>query len=328
MKLMIGIILLTIVGLIILGLEVHCIRTFYERIKGLEYEAEELEDKKSSAEKDIEISIKNYERMQTVYRQLADEVHNYTKLKNHLQLEYKEETNKLNDFIQRLSDAYEREASNFSNKLEEAQKDYEASYLEAIKDTVKSFNEDSKNKKEEILKFQKQLEEYKSMVDAAVEAKKRDEEMESKQDFYRLQLSDQDIEEIKRLREASKEIRYPEAVNKVIYKVYYEKPYNALVGRVLGNRNICGIYKITNTLNGKCYVGQSVNVRDRWKQHIRRGVGADTPTRNKLYPIMLKDGVENFTFELVEEVPPEDLDKREDYWQEYFHAIDYGYSIK
>ena len=70
------------------------------------------------------------------------------------------------------------------------------------------------------------------------------------------------------------------------------------------------------------------NLSDRWKQHIKRGMGAETPTRNKLYPAMLEYGVENFTFEIVEECERSKLNEREDYWQEYFHARDYGYSIK
>jgi len=43
---------------------------------------------------------------------------------------------------------------------------------------------------------------------------------------------------------------------------------------------------------------------------------------------MLSIGVENFTFEIVEECDRTKLDKQEDYWQEYFHAKDFGYSIK
>ena len=39
-------------------------------------------------------------------------------------------------------------------------------------------------------------------------------------------------------------------------------------------------------------------------------------------------GVENFTFEIIEECPAAELDEREDFWQEYFHAKDFGYSIK
>lgn len=70
------------------------------------------------------------------------------------------------------------------------------------------------------------------------------------------------------------------------------------------------------------------NIADRWKQHIKRGIGAEAPTRNKLYPAMLEIGVENFTFEIVEECDRSKLNEREDYWQEFFHAKDFGYSIK
>jgi hypothetical protein len=43
---------------------------------------------------------------------------------------------------------------------------------------------------------------------------------------------------------------------------------------------------------------------------------------------MFEEGVENFTFELIEECDASLLDEREDYWQEFYHAKDYGYSIK
>lgn len=39
-------------------------------------------------------------------------------------------------------------------------------------------------------------------------------------------------------------------------------------------------------------------------------------------------GVENFTFEIIEECSRGELDEREDFWQEYFHALDFGFSIK
>ena len=43
---------------------------------------------------------------------------------------------------------------------------------------------------------------------------------------------------------------------------------------------------------------------------------------------MIAFGVENFSFEVIEECPREVLDEREDYWQEYFKAKEFGYSIK
>ena len=165
-------------------------------------------------------------------------------------------------------------------------------------------------------------------VFAAVEAAKRQEEMETAQDFYRLNLSEIDIEEIIKLREVTALLRDSEPLNKVIWKVYYEKPYSDLIGRVVGSGTHTGIYKITNIESQKCYVGQAADIASRWKQHIKRGIGAEAPTRNKLYPAMLKHGVENFTFEIVEECSRDKLNEREDYWQDYFGAKEFGYSIK
>jgi hypothetical protein len=172
------------------------------------------------------------------------------------------------------------------------------------------------------------LEKYRKLVECAVLENKRTEEKKEKENFYRLQLAVEDLEEISKLREVSKYLRDKEPLNKVIWKVYYENPYTDLIGRVLGKQVHTGIYKITNLTNGMCYVGQAVNVADRWKQHIKRGMGAEVPTRNKLYPAMLAIGVENFSFELIEDCTKEELNEKEQYWQDFFKAKEFGYSIK
>jgi hypothetical protein len=123
-------------------------------------------------------------------------------------------------------------------------------------------------------------------VDAAVAADKRKFEEENKIDYYRLIIPEEDLKEISKIREIIPYLRNPEPLNKVIYKYYYEKPYNDLIGRVLGSKSYTGIYKITNLTNGMCYVGQAVSISERWRQHIKRGLGAETPTNNKLYPAM------------------------------------------
>ena len=167
-----------------------------------------------------------------------------------------------------------------------------------------------------------------STVEAADAAAKRAEEIKNQADFYKLQLSEIDLEEIRMLRNIAPYMRDQEPLNKVIWKVYYEKPTTDLIGRVIGSGVHTGIYKITNLDNQKSYVGQAANLSDRWKQHIKRGIGADTPTKNKLYPAMLAIGVERFSFEVIEECSRDMLDEREDYWQEFFKAKEFGYSIK
>lgn len=210
------------------------------------------------------------------------------------------------------------------------------------KDAVRAAQEHQAN----VEAFQKQydetvahfMEQYRQMADnvsamraindAAVLAAKRAEEMKTAKDFYRIQLNDIDVEEIKALRSIEHLLRDKEPLNKVIWKCYYEKPTTDLIGRVIGGGIHTGIYKITEIETGKCYVGQAANLADRWKQHIKRGVGADAPTRNKLYPAMIAAGPENFTFEVIEECTRALLDEREDYWQDYFKAKEFGYSIK
>ena len=215
-----------------------------------------------------------------------------------------------------------------SKQYEQAKQIAENDYLETLKDCANSFISQINDKKNELKKVQDELTDLTQKLNSAVEANKRAEEIKQKQDFYRLQLTAIDLDEIKRLREVEPYLREKEPLNKVIWKVYYEKPYTDLIGRVVGTGIHTGIYKITNIENQMCYVGQAVNIADRWKQHIKRGIGAEAPTRNKLYPAMLEVGVENFTFEIVEECDKSKLNEREDYWQEFFHAKDFGYSIK
>ena len=225
---------------------------------------------------------------------------------------------------EKMSQAAETMSKKYRDMEEVAKNEYKT----ILEDCVSSFQQQIIAKQNELSEVDKKLSDLTAKLTSAVEAAKRAEELRVKQDFYRLQLSQADIDEIARLREVTPYLRDSEPLNKVIWKVYYEKPYTDLIGRVVGTGTHTGIYKITNIENQMCYIGQAANIADRWKQHIKRGVGAETPTRNKLYPAMLELGVENFTFEIVEEVERSKLNEREDYWQEYFHAKDFGYSIK
>ena len=215
-----------------------------------------------------------------------------------------------------------------SHRYSEAEEQARYTYLEVVEECASSLQQQIEAKRSELAKVNAALNDLSAKLNAAVEANKRAEEQRIKTDFYRLQLSSADVEEIELLREVTPHLRDSEPLNKVIWKVYYEKPYTDLIGRVVGTGIHTGIYKITNIENQMCYIGQAANIADRWKQHIKRGIGAETPTRNKLYPAMLEKGVENFTFEIVEECDRSKLNDREDYWQEFFHAKDFGYSIK
>ena len=169
---------------------------------------------------------------------------------------------------------------------------------------VDSFSAQVEEKKVEISDAEEILENLRLKVAAAVAADKRALEIKEKENFYKLNLSIEDLQEIAKLRQVVPHLKNPEALNKVIWKCYYEKPTSDLIGRVIGSGVHVGIYKITNLVNHMTYVGQSNNLAERLRQHIKRGLGADTPTRNKLYPAMMEYGVENFSFEVIEECNP------------------------
>lgn len=78
---------------------------------------------------------------------------------------------------------------------------------------------------------------------------------------------------------------------------------------------MCGIYKITNILNGKVYIGKSINIQERWKNHKR--VPNDGMAIHKA---MKKYGIHNFIFEVLEECSKEQLDAKESYWIKYYNS--------
>ena len=223
---------------------------------------------------------------------------------------YKEKMNTAQDALER---ALEQESKVYQANVEH----FKVEYDETVKSLMEEFTGLSNN-----------ITILRATNDAAIAAAKRAEEMKNSQNYYKIQLSADDVKEIELLRTVEPYLRDKEPLNKVIWKVYYEKPTTDMIGRVVGSGIHTGIYKITEIETGKCYVGQAANIADRWKQHIKRGVGAEAPTRNKLYPAMNAIGPENFTFEIIEECDRARLDAREDYWQDYFKAKEFGYSIK
>ena len=227
-----------------------------------------------------------------------------------------------------MESTLEKSAEAMGEKYREEQESYQVEYLNTLKDLAQGFADEVAEKKVEIANAESTLLDLRAKVWAAVMADKRALEMQEAINYYKLNLPKTDIEEIAKLRTVLPYLKDKEPLNKVIWKVYYEKPYTDMVGRVIGSEVRTGIYKITNLSNQMCYVGQAVDLASRWKQHIKRGLGAETPTRNKLYPAMEEFGVENFSFEVVEECDRSQLDEREDYWQEYFKAKEFGYSIK
>ena len=85
--------------------------------------------------------------------------------------------------------------------------------------------------------------------------------------------------------------------------------------RIIGGDNqksMVGIYKITNLQTGECYIGRSIHVEERWKEHFCKGYGAIHSKR--FQDAIDQYGKDGFSFRLIEECDPEVLDERERFW--------------
>jgi group I intron endonuclease len=86
---------------------------------------------------------------------------------------------------------------------------------------------------------------------------------------------------------------------------------------------ICGIYKITSA-NGRIYIGQSINIKQRFKKYFK----LHCKQQLRLHSSLLKYGVENHTFEIIEECEQLKLNERERFWQDFYNCINGGLNLK
>ena len=89
--------------------------------------------------------------------------------------------------------------------------------------------------------------------------------------------------------------------------------------------SIIGIYKYENLINGKVYIGQSQDINRRKQQHLydalkrsEKSTGIDLAIK--------KYGIDNFSFEILEECKTQDLDEKEMYWISYYDSYNNGYN--
>lgn len=184
-----------------------------------------------------------------------------------------------------------------------------------------------KERLDEIFKQEKaELDKIKATRAAAIEANLREEEIKNKLNFYCLQLSPRTINDIDILEKTKLQLTNPRVLSMLIWSTYFQKDMTALCNRILGTDIVTGIYKITNQENGKCYIGQSVDVSKRWKDHAKCGLGIDAPLGNQLYNDMQTYGIWKFSWELLEQCPREQLNEKERYYINLYQSQDFGYN--
>ncbi len=209
--------------------------------------------------------------------------------------------------------AYETKQEELEVQLQEKQNAISAEYENTLKGLMGQIND-----------AQDKLKNIEAKQFAYLQAKQRQEEINANKDYYRLAIDNVACDDIMLLRDIQKRISKKDVIDKVIYEGYYKSAYNILMSHLSSStRKICGIYKITDQITGLAYIGQSTDIKERIKQHIKAGLAYSGAT-NKLYQTMQQSGLYNFTFEILEEVPRDKLNEREVYWINFYKTKDFG----
>lgn len=214
--------------------------------------------------------------------------------------------------------------SDYRKKCDQLEKDYQAKST-SIEQATQHLQEVYTQRS---TAYTAQLNELRATIDSANKAIRAQRALNEQQDFYRICLPDETRSDIMLLKSITPNLHFREKIDKMIYDNYVAKPTLEMIKRVLEGKSPSGIYKITRIKTGEVYIGKSTDVKARWQQHIKTAFNCGTIAHSIFHTTLEKDGVDQFTFELLEEVPKDKLGEREKFWIDFYGSKQYGLNEK
>ncbi len=144
--------------------------------------------------------------------------------------------------------------------------------------------------------------------------------------FYTIQIPEEYKEDIDfLLTTVAQKVQHPDVINKLIWTEYV-KPYLDETFKRVNIEARPGIYKITNINSGKSYIGKSTDVKKRLTDHVKASVGIRSISDQAIHHAILKDGLWNWTFEIVTYCEKDELNDLEKYYIDFFKTQEHGYN--
>lgn len=211
-------------------------------------------------------------------------------------------------------------------------KKYEEDLKKSIDLAATAKNEEQVRKYQEyqhlLEEIKLELDSYKEKRDTINQAIIRDKEILESEFFYKINLTDEDKCDISILEGIRPKIKNQEALSKLIYDVYYKKPLNELIKRITNGRQVGGIYKITYIPTKESYIGRSVDISKRWKEHCLSSLSIGTIAHSSFHTFLNEKGIDSFTWEILEEVPKDKQSEREKYYIKFYGTDKFGLNMK
>ncbi len=196
-----------------------------------------------------------YKNLKRKNEQLKQDINSLFKEKDQIKKDIEDDLHKWNEQRTKEIEQQVKNKRELANKIIQQAEEKAKKTVAYINADIEAFEEKNNLQKIKILE---DIEKIRSFLNAGVEAQLRYEEAQNEINFYKLQIEPSDLEDIQKLESLKSTLHKPVVLSKLIWSQYFQKQMNALCDRVLGKNTVCGIYKITNQLNKKCYIGQSV----------------------------------------------------------------------
>lgn len=236
--------------------------------------------------------------------------------------EYQKRKTYIEDVKQIAQREYQEQKLLLEMKYQNAEDLLEAKFLEK----KKNLQEEEERIILETDSIKQELEKFLNTKAATVAAFQREEKIKQEKDNYRVVFNQSEEDDIKTLYDIRYRLNNKRILDMLIWQTFVRDKLKQILIFVFPEKDMCGIYKITNLKNDKCYIGQAKKLQDRITQHFKHALYIDCPQGNKLYEAMQQDGIENFTVELLEECEPEFLDEKERYYIKLYNTVDWGYN--
>lgn len=324
----------------------------YNKINKRKIYQKELDNflKQRKAEIDEEVATKRaaaleeYEQQKAKYnyeiesqkRILEDRKHYCEEMIEQLELRKAQMDKAYNEYITSGKEKIELELSGYqevrTEQVNQILKEYEITSKAKIQKEIQEYNitclAEATEIKAQLEIVKAELADYQQKRQVINEEILRQRAVEEQQDFYRVVLDENAIDDIQILLSIRGNLKFRENLDKLIYEAYIAKPVAEMIKRVLKGNAPSGIYKITRLKTGEIYIGKSTDIKKRWGEHCKTAYGVGTIAHSILHTTIKKDGIENFTFELLEEVPKDKLTEREKYWISFYGSKEYGMNMR
>ena len=221
----------------------------------------------------------------------------------------------------------QKNLTSVQNQIEEEKRKVQA-MRETLCQELDKYEQDKRQiLTEELENLTAQVEDYREKQRLINEALLRERAVKEQQDFYRVKLSLEEKEDIQNLTAFLPKIHNSSALYKIVYDLFVSRAVKEMEKRVLNNESFSGIYKITGP-DGRIYIGKSTDIKSRWQQHCKSAFHTGTISWAAIHDEMEKVGIDQFTFEVIERTPKENLTDREKFWIRFYDSDKTGFNMR